>query len=245
MKIHFAMTCAISLIIGNAVGVDAANPVTAPTLFSLLVPGQSLPKNFRIVTIPKIAVNRFSLEASDGSTVLRVDSNISAGSVAISQSAIVAGANSLLAWRWKISHVLDKADMTTKSGDDFSARVYVFFDVPMASLSFIERSRIRLARMLAGADVPTAALCYVWDNRQPVGHTQWSPYTDRVRMIVLQSGPANAGKWIPESRDLNADFRAAFGFDAPAVTGVAVGNDTDNTQERVSTWYGDVVLKTE
>ena len=243
MKIHFFMTCAISLIVGNAVGVDAVNPVTAPTLFSLLVPGQSLPKNFRIVTIPKIAVNRFSLEASEGSTVLRVDSNNSAGSVAIPLAPTAAGANNLLVWRWKISHVLDKADMTTKPGDDFSARVYVFFDVPMASLSFIERSKIHLARVLAGADVPTAALCYVWDNTHPVGHTEWSPYTNRVRKIVLQSGPVNAGKWMLESRDINADFRAAFGFDAPAVTGVAVGNDTDNTHERVTTWYGDVVLK--
>ena len=63
-------------------------------------------------------------------------------------------------------------------------------------------------------------------------------------MIVLQSGAANANRWMSESRDINADFREAFGFDAPAVTGVAVGNDTDNTGERMTTRYGDVALKT-
>jgi hypothetical protein len=37
-----------------------------------------------------------------------------------------------------------------------------------------------------------------------------------------------------------ADFRAAFGVDPPAITGVAVGNDTDNTGERMTTWFGDI-----
>ena len=32
-------------------------------------------------------------------------------------------------------------------------------------------------------------------------------------------------------------------FDRQTVTGVAVGNDTDNTGERVTTWFGDVTLK--
>ena len=62
-------------------------------------------------------------------------------------------------------------------------------------------------------------------------------------MIVLQSGGTNIDQWISESRDIATDFRDAFGFDAPAVTGVAVGNDTDNTGEQVSTWYGDVSLR--
>ena len=132
--------------------------------------------------------------------------------------------------------------MDRKLGDDYSGRMYVFFDVPLESLSFIDRSKIRLARMLAGADVPTAALCYVWDNNHRIGYSAWSPYTDRVRKIVLQSGPANVGKWMSEARDVAADFRDAFGFEAPAVTGVAVGNDADNTDDHVTTWFGDVIL---
>ena len=133
--------------------------------------------------------------------------------------------------------------MTTKSGDDFAGRVYVFFDVPLESLSFVERSKILIARTIAGADVPTAAICYVWDNTQAIGHTQWSPYTNRVRKIVLQTGASQLNKWMGESRDVAADFKAAFGVDAPAVTGVAVGNDTDNTNDAVTTWFGDVKFR--
>ena len=246
MKIYAVFPLLFIFSTGTITAADVASAETnaPPPAFSTLMPGQTLPTQFRVVTLPKIAVNQFSLVADDGKTVLRVDSDNSAGSLGLPLTATAANTHATLEWRWKVSRALDQADMTTKPNDDFAARVYVFFDVPLASLSFVDRSKIRLARLLAGADVPTAALCYVWDNRQRLGHTQWSPYTNRVRMIVLQSGAANANKWLAESRDVAADFRAAFGVDAPAVTGVAIGNDTDNTHERVSTWYSDVTLKT-
>jgi len=217
----------------------------APPLFSSLAPGQRLPAEFRVITLPKIALNKFSLVADEGRTVLRVDSDNSAGSIGIPltlprSTGAANGGNATLQWRWKVDRVLDNADMDQKLGDDYAARVYVFFDVPLESLSFVDRSKIKIARMVAGADVPTAALCYVWDNKHRIGHTAWSPYTNRVRKIVLQSGPARVGQWMTESRDVAADFREAFGLEAPAVTGVAVGNDSDNTDDHVTTWFGDV-----
>jgi len=221
---------------------------TEPPLFSSLTPGQILPKEFRLITLPKIAHNKFSLVADEGKTVLRVDSDNSAGSIGIpiTVAGHKAGAGkggARLEWRWKVNRILDNAEMEHKLADDYAARVYVLFDVPLESLSFVDRSKIRIARMLAGADVPTAALCYVWDSKHRIGFTAWSPFTNRLRMIVLQSGPARVGQWMAESRDVAADFREAFGFDAPAVTSVAVGNDSDNTDDRVTTWYGDVSFR--
>ena len=237
MKTYIVLLLAVILASGAVTIADVPPPA-----FSSLTPGQALPAQFRVISLPKIAINQFSFVAVDDKTVLRVDSSGSAGSIGLPLTA-PQGANALLEWRWKVSRVLDKADMSAKSGDDYAARVYVFFDVPLASLSFIERSKIRIARALAGVEVPTAALCYVWTNTQRAGHTQWSIYTNRARMIVLQSGAASVNTWQSESRDVAVDFREAFGFDAPAVTGVAVGNDTDNTGERVTTWFGDVTLK--
>jgi hypothetical protein len=222
-----------------------AGSAAAPPPFSSLAPGQALPGDFHLITLPKIAHNKFSLVADDGTTVLRVDSDNSAGSVGIPITVSPVSdkeraGRATLEWRWKIDRLLEKADMDHKMGDDFPARVYVFFDVPLESLSFVDRGKIKIARMVSGADVPTAALCYVWDNQHRIGHTAWSPYTNRVRKVVLQSGPSNVGKWMSESRDVAADFREAFGFAAPAVTGVAVGNDSDNTDDHVTAWFGDV-----
>lgn len=226
----------ISLLMSSAVGVEL------PPAFSTLKPGQAIASPFRLITLPKVNSNHFEFVEDGGKTVLLVSSSASAATLAIPFSA-PAVPNARLQWRWKISNLLVNADMDKKAGDDFAARLYVFFDVPLSSLAFVERSKIRLARLFWGADVPTAALCYVWDNTHPIGHARESPFTNRVRMIVLQSGADNIGKWVSESRDVAADFKAAFGFDAPAITGVAVGSDTDQTREAVRTWFGDVVLR--
>lgn len=53
-------------------------------------------------------------------------------------------------------------------------------------------------------------------------------------MIVVESGADKAGLWVTVTRDLAADFRAAFGEEAPPVIGVVIATDTDNTGERVT-----------
>ncbi len=206
--------------------------------FSALKPGQALPPALRFVAIPRIKRNSVALVADQGITVLKVDSNNSAGSIALPFN-IDPVKTPMLSWRWKVSRVIDKADMEDKAGDDFAARVYVFFDVPLESLSFTERNKIRLARLVAGPDVPTAALVYVWDNKHRIGYAHASPYTKSVQKFVLQSGPEHVGAWMSETRDVAADFRLAFGREPPRVTGVAIGNDTDQTGEQVTTWFGD------
>lgn len=229
------------LVLVFAAGVVLAWAQDTSMLFSARKPGEAIKAPFRIISLPKVTPNQFEFVNDDGRTVLKSVSAASAGSVGIPLVA-PAASHRQLNWQWKVSNLIAAADMNQKSGDDFAARLYVFFDVPMESLSFFERTRIRLARMFFSADVPTAAICYVWDNKQPIGYARFSPYTSRVRVIVLQSGGANAGKWISETRDVAADFQQAFGAPAPAITGIAVGNDTDQTRESVVAWFGDVAF---
>ena len=212
-------------------------------LFSKLSPGPAMPKDFRMVSYPNVKPNQFALVLDEGKTVLKVDSGNSAGSMAVPVSLLGAQASTTLQWRWKVDRLLDKADMDEKLADDHSARLYVFFDVPLESLPFADRTKIKLARSISGIDVPTAALCYVWDNKHRVGYTAWSPFTRQLRKVVLQSGPGAVGQWRLEARDVAADFKEAFGFEAPAITGISVGNDTDNTDDRVTSWFGDVSFK--
>ncbi len=227
---------------GQARATPVPNPPNAPTQISSLKPGGPLDPGYRRLTIPKVRHNTFSLVDDTGTTVLKVESDDSAGSIGLPFS-VDAKITPLMSWRWKVNRVLDKADINTKLGDDYAARVYVLFDVPLASLSFTDRTKIRLARMVAGDDVPTAAICYVWDNKSAIGYNRWSPFTNRVRKIVLQSGNTHANQWMSETRDVAADFRAAFGIEPPRIIGVAIGNDSDQTDEKVTTWFGDVVFK--
>ncbi|MCC7115602.1 MAG: DUF3047 domain-containing protein, partial [Burkholderiales bacterium] len=40
-----------------------------------------------------------------------------------------------------------------------------------------------------------------------------------------------------------ADWRAAFGGEAPPIAGIAIMTDTDNTGETARSWYGDIALR--
>ena len=223
-----------ALILAAALAADSA---VAP--FSSTAPGAALPEGWRALHIARIAPSEISLAADEGVTVLRVRSHASSGSAAFALDRPVAGT---LAWRWKIDRVVAKAELDEKHGDDFAARVYVFFDIPDDAFPWTERLRLKIGRLLYGAELPSAAICYVWDNSHPVGTSAWNPYSRRVRTVVVESGAAQARRWVDEKRDLAADFRAAFGeaFAARSrITGIAAGNDTDQTGEDAIAWFGD------
>ena len=238
MRDAFAALLAIAAPLAFAAGASIAP-------FSSMPPGAALPAGWELVTLPDIAPPVVALVEDSGGTVLRVRSVNAAGSVAHRLTAD-AERTPLLTWRWKVDRVLDKADLARKLGDDYAARVYVSFDVPTENLSLAVRARIAMAKLIYGADLPAAALCYVWDNTHPPGTTAWNPYSNRVRMIVLRSGAAEAGRWISESRDVAADYRLAFGADQPVppISGVAASADTDQTGEAVTAWFGDFRLQT-
>ena len=216
----------------------AAAGETDITPFSQAQPGIEMPRGWEPLTIPMQAPGRFSLVTDTDVTVLRSEAIATAKMLGY-KLRFDPASRALLTWRWKVDHVLAKADLETRADHDFAARVYVFFDVPLESLSFTARTKIRLARFIYGPELPNATLCYVWDNKHIVGTSVWSAYSDRVRIIVLESGPEKTGQWVTETRDIAADFKAAFGHDAPAVTGIAIGNDTDQTGETALAWFGD------
>ncbi len=221
----------------TALATFAAAQAIAP--FSGAAPGGALPDGWREVSLPHRRAAEVRLVEDDGRTVLRVKSDAAFGTAAITFDMEAP----VLAWRWKIDRVVEGARLGTKDGDDFAARVYVSFEIPPEDLTLAERTKLKLARFLYG-DVPSAAICYVWDNRAVKGHSIWSPHAERVRIVVLESGNADAGRWKEERRDIAADFRAAFGRAAPRMTGVAAGNDTDQSGESATAWFGDFRVET-
>lgn len=211
--------------------------------FSKARPGGALPSGWRPQSLRDVErQTRYSLVNLDGKTVLQADAR-----AAVAGLAFALRADPLrtpwLEWRWRIDNVVEKGDIRTKEGDDYAARVYVVFDYDVNKLPFGERTKLRMGRLLYGEDLPIASLCYVWDNRQPVGYTAWSAYTNRLRMIVATSGAAQAGRWVHVVRNVADDFRAAFGEAPPPIKAIVVASDTDNTGETVRGYFGDISLR--
>jgi len=185
--------------------------------FSSLRPGAALPPWLKPLTFRNQPRHtEFALVEDEGRTVLRARSSAATSGLA-REIAIDPARHPVIAWRWKVMNLIGKSDMATREGDDFPARLYVSFG--------------------------RRALCYVWDSRRPVGTMLPNPYSDRVQMVVADSGPAQLGRWVGRERDWAADFRQAFGADAPLTEGVVVSADTDNTGENAESYFGDVEFR--
>ena len=104
------------------------------------------------------------------------------------------------------------------------------------------RALFELAEALTGERPPYATLMYVWDAQAPVGSVIVNPRSDRIRKIVVDSGPAELRRWRQHRRNLAADFRLAFGEEPGALASIAVMTDSDNTRSRAASWYGPVEL---
>jgi hypothetical protein len=210
--------------------------------FSKARPGQELPAGWtRYVLGRPERITEYDLVERDGRTVLRARADGSLAAV-IHRLHADPRRTPWLRWSWRVEDVLARADMLTRRGDDFAARVYVLFDYDEGKLPLFERVKIAAARLVYGDPIPVAALCYVWDNRQPPGFTAWSAYTSRLRIIVARSGPDQVGRWVDESHDVAGDFRRAFGEAPPPIAAIVLAVDTDNTRERATSYFGDVTL---
>lgn len=223
---------AVALLVALAASAADTPKATVP-LFSSAAVGGALPVPWRVMALPRRRAAEVSLVEEAGATVLRVRAQDAFGTAAITLDRDAG----IVSWRWKVDRVLDAARLGTKEGDDFAARVYVSFEIPPEELTLAERARLEFARLLYG-DVPAAAICYVWDNRAAKGTSMWSPWAERVRIVVLRNA-GDAGQWMDERRDVAADFREAFGRPAPRMSGIAAGSDTDQTHETVTSWFGD------
>jgi hypothetical protein len=198
------------------------------------------PPGWAVQTLPKVErQTRYDLVLDDGTIVLRARADGSASSLRHGLF-VDPQLTPMLRWRWRTERVLQGSDITTKEGDDYAARLYVFFDRSEDKMSLKERALLKLGRMRYGHQLPSAALCYVWDNRHPVDSIFDNAYTPFVAMVVASTGDAQVGRWVSLQRNVAEDYRRAFNTDPPRIIGIAVSVDTDNTGESTTTYFGDI-----
>ena len=148
----------------------------------------------------------------------------------------------VLRWRWLVPQAMRKGDELSKAGDDYAARVYVTFRYDPSRAGAGMRFKYGIAKKLYGEYPPHSGINYIWANRLPKGGSTPNPYTDRVMMLAVRSGDADAGKWLSEEHNVLDDYRRLFKEDPPRLAGIAVMTDTDNTGSQAEAWYADIEL---
>ena len=143
---------------------------------------------------------------------------------------------------WRVADLIDQADLAEADASDSPVRLVFAFDGDHGRLSMRARMLFELAQALTGEPPPYATLMYAWDNRAVPGTVIVGPRTDRVRKIVVETGPSRLGQWLQYERDLAADFRLAYGEEPGPLIGMALMTDADNTSSRAAGQYGEVRL---
>jgi hypothetical protein len=131
------------------------------------------------------------------------------------------GRTPVVEWEWLVDETLAGIDETTRSGDDYPARIYLVQEAPLL------RWRTR-------------ALNYVWSSSSEPG-TDWpNAFASQARMIAV-AGPGDAGRgWRTERRNVLEDFRRHHGREPGRINAVAVMTDCDNTGQQTRAWYGNI-----
>lgn len=119
-----------------------------------------------------------------------------------------------LRWSWRVLAAPDSADLRFAALDDSPIRLYVIFGNP---------------RSLFGGS--GRIIFYSVGNREPEGYLGPSHVSDRIHVIRVD-GRGERGVWRDHAVDPRADYRRIWGRSPPAITGIGLMQDTDQTGAR-------------
>ena len=223
-----------------------AHAADAPLLAPWGTPGATPAPPWHVAGLPnqKKPFTKFAIVELEGKRALRVEATESYGNLVHALN--LDKPPRTLAWQWRIDEPVEKADLHERQGDDTALKVCVFFDLALEQVPFVERQVLKVARGKTDEPIPAATVCYVWDSHLPTGTAIDNAFTRRMRYIVLEGPDRELKRWAAEKRDIAADFRRVFGSESPAVPaviGVAIGADTDNTHSHSVGYVADLVLE--
>ena len=126
----------------------------------------------------------------------------------------------MLSWRWRAWELPSQADETRIGTMDSAAAVYV----------------------VSGSRLMPRVLKYVWSTSLPAGLRIKHPRSQRVAILIIDSGKSHMGRWKNVSRNILTDSKAAFGEEFKNIRAIGVKTDSDSTSSSAGADYDDFVL---
>ena len=161
----------------------------------------------------------------EGKRTLHVDANDN-GAILFKPVRINPEEFPFLSWNWKVSNILPESREKEVGGDDYPAAVCIVYAKSFFSLLF---GKYKI-------------LIYAYGNNVLVGERYKSPCEARARIIIIQSGEKDAGKWLSYKVNHYEDYFQEFGQKPPEIVYVGFQTNADRTHGKVEAWYSDIVL---
>ncbi len=133
--------------------------------FSTATLGDTLPTDWKPLTFKKIERHTiYKLVKENEMVVIKAVAEASASGLT-REININPKEYPIIQWRWKVSNILKKGDVRRKEGDDYPARLYITFGYDPSKLSFLEKAKYEMVRLLYGQVPPLNAINYIWESR--------------------------------------------------------------------------------
>ncbi|MFQ5585331.1 MAG: DUF3047 domain-containing protein [Thermodesulfobacteriota bacterium] len=233
----------IAIAIAFLTGWSSASDLLIVDRFSSGTVPDGIPSGWQSLEFPKIRRHtQYTVIQDGGNRVVMAVSSRSASGI-FKKVDIDPKRYPIMTWRWKVKNVLEKGDGRVKAGDDYAARIYVTFLSGTDDEGLIETMKRKLAKRIYGIEPPGRAINYIWANKLKKGAAIPNAYAQEARMVAVESGSAEIGKWVEEEVDIYQDYKRLFGAEPPRVTGIAIMTDTDNTGETATAYYDDIVFR--
>ncbi|WP_397535968.1 DUF3047 domain-containing protein [Roseateles sp.] len=187
--------------------------------------------------LPGKRPTRYAISTQDGQSCLMAQAD---RSVSLWRRRLQLGPDVLarVEFDWWIAAAEPLGTVTAPESDDSPARLVLAFDGDAQRLSMRNRMKSELVQTLTGEAPPFATLMYVWDAQAESETVVVSAHSDRVRKIVVGSGAKGSRGWQRFKRDVQADYRRAFGEGPGDLIGAAFMTDADNTRGKNQACYG-------
>jgi hypothetical protein len=147
-------------------------------------------------------------------------------------------------WSWRVPRLASDAEAPSDKRPSPRARLMLAFHGDPEKLDLEQRVQLRMAKAVTGQALPYSSLIYVWLKGVPAGTVVPSPYTERVRLIAMDSSDGNLDHWVEMRRDVREDYRRAFGEEPGDIVGVGIFTDVDGDGAPGRAYYGDITFHT-
>ncbi len=176
--------------------------------------GPGLPAGWEVRAVKGFEGPEVEIALVDGRRVVRVAGAGRAGWIHRDLRPIGRREVDSLRWSWRVLSAPATSDLTTEATDDSPIRLYVIFGNPRAVLGGSGR-----------------IIFYSFGNAEPVGYQERSHVSGRIQVVKVD-GAADRGVWREHVVDPDADYRRIWQRLPPAITGIGLMQDTDQTGER-------------
>ena len=135
-------------------------------------------------------------------------------------------------WQTTVCHI--DGDAKSKSGDDAPIRLYVAWEYTPETANWFEALVYETLKLFYGEYPPKAVLNYVVTSKALNDAHFNSPYTDKVKIIPLDSCEKNLGEVKRHTVNIIEDYRRFFGQMPQGKATLGVMADSDNTHGKTS-----------